>query len=130
MTNVNQTLSEVKNYIDGKFERNGQNSMDVYNPADGNKISSIPMSTTKDVNVAVQAAKKAFPAWSGMTLKERVQIFFKYRSLLEENIEELTNIVVLENGKIYGEAKAEVLKSMELCEFAVSLPQIVVNEVQ
>ena len=47
-----------------------------------------------------------------------------------ENIEELTNLVVLENGKIYGEAKAEVLKSMELCEFAVSLPQIVVKEVQ
>ncbi|MBL4569125.1 MAG: CoA-acylating methylmalonate-semialdehyde dehydrogenase, partial [Flavobacteriaceae bacterium] len=62
--------------------------------------------------------------------KERVQIFFKYRTLLEQNIEELTNLIVLENGKIYGEAKAEVLKSMELCEFAVSIPQIIVNEVQ
>jgi malonate-semialdehyde dehydrogenase (acetylating)/methylmalonate-semialdehyde dehydrogenase len=90
---------EVKNYINGKFERNGQNAMDVYNPADGNKISSIPMSTTQDVDAAVQAAKKAFPAWSGMTLKERVQIFFKYRSLLEENIEELTNLVVLVKQK-------------------------------
>jgi malonate-semialdehyde dehydrogenase (acetylating)/methylmalonate-semialdehyde dehydrogenase len=121
---------EVKNYINGEFERGSQNSMDVLSPIDGNKISSIPMSTTQDVDKAVQSAKKAFPAWSEMTLKERVQIFFKYRSLLEENIEELTNLVVLENGKIYGEAKAEVLKSMELCEFAVSLPQIVVNEVQ
>ncbi len=123
-------LSEVKNYIDGKFERNGQNSMDVISPIDGSKISTLPLSTYDDVDKAVQAAKKAFPAWSGMTLKERVQIFFKYRTLLEENIDELTNLVVLENGKIYGEAKAEVLKSMELCEFAVSLPQIVVNEVQ
>jgi malonate-semialdehyde dehydrogenase (acetylating)/methylmalonate-semialdehyde dehydrogenase len=123
-------LSEVKNYINGKFQRNGNDSMDVYSPSDGNKISSIPMSTNQDVDAAVQSAKKAFPAWSAMTLKERVQIFFKYRSLLEENIEELTNLVVLENGKVYGEAKAEVLKSMELCEFAVSIPQIVVNEVQ
>ena len=123
-------LSEVKNYINGKFERNGQKSMDVISPIDGSKISTLPLSTYDDVDKAVQAAKKAFPVWSGMTLKERVQIFFKYRTLLEENIDELTNLVVLENGKIYGEAKAEVLKSMELCEFAVSLPQIVVNEVQ
>ena len=130
MTNVNQTLSEVKNYINGKFARNGQKSMDVLSPIDGSKISTLPLSTTQDVDAAVQAAKKAFPAWSNMTLKERVQIFFRYRSLLEQNMEELTELVKLENGKTYGEAKAEVEKSMELCEFAVSMPQIVVNEVQ
>ncbi|NNC51006.1 MAG: aldehyde dehydrogenase family protein, partial [Flaviramulus sp.] len=128
--NVSATLSEVKNYIDGKFERNGQNSMDVISPLDGSVISTIPLSTTQDVNAAVQAAKKAFPLWSEMTFKERVQIFFRYRSLLEKHMDELTKIVQLENGKTYGEAKAEVEKSMELCEFAVSIPQIIVNEVQ
>ena len=127
---VSETLSEVKNYINGKFERNGQNSMDVLSPLDGSRISSIPLSTTQDVDNAVQAAKKAFPEWSNMTLKERVQIFFRYRNLLEENMDELTKLVQLENGKTYGEAKAEVEKSMELCEFAVSMPQIVVNEIQ
>ena len=78
----------------------------------------------------MQAAEKSFVSWSKMTLKERVQIFFRYRSLLEKNMDELTKLVQLENGKTYGEAKAEVEKSMELCEFAVSIPQIVVNEVQ
>ena len=82
--NISETLSEVKNYIDGKFERNAQNAMDVLSPLDGSKISSIPLSTTQDVDAAVQAAKKAFPAWSGITFKERVQIFFKYRTLLEK----------------------------------------------
>ena len=128
--NVSETLSEVKNFINGKFERNGQTSMDVISPLDGSKISTIPLSTTQDVDAAVQAAKKAFPAWSSMTFKERVQIFFRYRTLLEKNIDELTRLVQLENGKTYGEAKAEVEKSMELCEFAVSIPQIVVNEIQ
>ncbi len=123
-------LSEVKNYIDGKFERSSQQSMDVLSPLDGSKISSLPLSTTQDVDDAVQAAKRAFPKWSGMTIKERVQIFFRYRSLLEKHMDELTKLVQLENGKTYGEAKAEVDKSMELCEFACSMPQIVVNEVQ
>ena len=123
-------LSSVKNYIDGKFEINGQNLMDVISPLDGSVISTLPLSTANDVDSAVKAAKKAFPEWSAMTFKERVQIFFKYRSLLEKNIEELTELVHLENGKTHSEARAEVEKSMELCEFAVSIPQIIVNEVQ
>ena len=128
--NLTTELSEVKNYINGKFERNGQSSMDVISPIDGSVISTLPLSTYDDVDKAVQAAKKAFHGWSAMTLKERVQIFFRYRTLLEKHMDELTKIVQLENGKTYGEAKAEVEKSMELCEFAVSMPQIVVNEVQ
>ena len=128
--NLTAELSEVKNYINGQFERNGQNSMDIINPADGNIISTLPLSNYDDVNKAVQAAKTAFNSWSAMTFKERVQIFFRYRTLLEKHIEELTKLVQLENGKTYGEAKAEVEKSMELCEFAVSIPQIIVNEVQ
>jgi len=130
MITVPKNISEVKNYINGKFERNNQNSMDVLSPIDGSKISTIPLSTREDVDAAVEAAKNAFPSWSGMTFKERVQIFFRYRNLLEKHIDELTKLVQLENGKLYGEAKAEVEKSMELCEFAVSMPQIVVNEIQ
>ena len=121
---------EVKNFIDGKFERNGHVSMDVMSPIDGSIISSLPLSDYSDVDKAVKAAQKAFTSWSSKTLKERVQVFFNYRTLLEKNIDDLTKLIQLENGKTYGEAKAEVEKSIELCEFAVSMPQIVVNEVQ
>jgi malonate-semialdehyde dehydrogenase (acetylating)/methylmalonate-semialdehyde dehydrogenase len=102
----------------------------VESPIDGAIVSTIPLSTYADVDQAVQAASKAYKTWSATTMKERSQIFFKYRSLLETHMHELTQLNVLENGKTYGESKAEVEKSMELCEFAVSLPQIVNNEVQ
>ena len=125
-----EKLSEVKNFINGKFERNGQKSLNVESPIDGKVISTIPLSTYEDVDKAVKAAESAYISWSGLTFKERAQIFFKYRSLLEENMDELTKFIVLENGKSYGESKAEVEKSMELCEFAVSIPQIISNEVQ
>lgn len=121
---------DVKNYINGAFDSKGQDSMDVISPLDGSVISSVPLSTTQDLDRAVQAAQKAYPAWSALTFKERVQVFFKYRTLLEKNLDELTHLVRLENGKTYGEAKAEVEKSIELCEFAVSIPQIIVDEVQ
>lgn len=124
------TQPQVKNFINGAFDRNGQKEMNVLSPIDGSVISTLPMSSNDDVDRAVQAAAKAFPAWSARTLKERVQVFFKYRNLLEQHCEELTQLVHIENGKTLGESRAEVMKSIELCEFAVSMPQIVTNEIQ
>ena len=123
-------FTETKNFINGKFVSNGSSRLDVISPLDGSKISTVPMSSDSDVDDAVQAARAAFPEWSSRTLKERVQVLYKYRELLEKNIDELTEICHTENGKTWGESKAEVEKSMELTEFACSLPQIITNEVQ
>lgn len=121
---------DVKNFINGTFKMNGSEVAEVHSPLDGSVISYVPMSGTDDVNLAVKAATKAFPGWSSKTLKDRVQVFFRYRQLLEEHADELTELVHIENGKTLGEARAEIDKSIELCEFAVSMPQIVTNEVQ
>jgi len=120
----------VRNYIGGTFvEGNGSNYLDVTNPADGSVISRVPLSPAREVDRAVQAAKKAFPGWSSMPIKERVQVFFRYKARLEKSIDELSALVTEENGKIDSEARAEVLKSAELCEFASSLPQITAGEI-
>ncbi len=104
-------------------------TIDVYGPATGEVIGHVPVSTSADVDAVVAAAKAALPAWSSLPIKERVQVIFRYRALLEHHIDELTALVTQENGKVEGEARAEVLKSIELCEFAVSMPQITSNEV-
>ncbi|MCA0268005.1 MAG: CoA-acylating methylmalonate-semialdehyde dehydrogenase [Bacteroidetes bacterium] len=103
--------------------------LDVYSPASGAVIGHVPVASTADVDAAVARAKAALPAWSSLPIKERVQVIFRYRALLEQHIDELTALVTQENGKIESEARAEVLKSIELCEFAVSMPQITSNEV-
>ena len=77
----------------------------------------------------MEAAKAAFPKWSKTPIKERVQIFFRYRSLLEKHLVELAELCSEENGKIYSESVAEIEKCIELTEFAVSLPQLVTGEV-
>ena len=120
---------EVRNYVAGDFVKGEHDYLNVYNPSDGSVISKVPLSSRDDVDRAVAVAQAAFPAWSATPIKERVQIFYRYRALLERDIEELTALVTEENGKVYGEAKAEVLKSMELTEFACSLPQITAGEV-
>jgi malonate-semialdehyde dehydrogenase (acetylating) / methylmalonate-semialdehyde dehydrogenase len=120
---------EVQNYIDGRFLPGGSEFLDVFNPSDGSVLSKVPLSASKEVDMAVQSARKAFPEWSAMPIKERVQVFYRYKYLLEKHLEELTALVNEDNGKIYNEAKAEVLKSIELTEFACSLPQIIAGEV-
>ena len=82
MEAVSLKYPEVKNYIGGEFKGSDNRNMDVYSPLTGEKISTVVLSSASDLDDAVNAAKKAFPAWSNMTIKERVQIFFKYRQLL------------------------------------------------
>src|SRR5437763_6922675 len=134
MSAVDQPLTTkyppLQNYIGGEFvPGSGREELDVTNPADGSVISRVPLSAGEDVDRAVEAAKRAFPAWSAMPIKERVQVFFRYKTLLEKNIDSLAQLVTEENGKIDTEARAEVLKSAELTEFACSLPQITAGEV-
>src|SRR3954454_23314833 len=119
----------VRNYIGGGFVDADADYLDVFNPADGRVISRVPLSAYADVDRAVAAAKAAFPKWSATPIKERAQVFFRYKALLEQNIDELSALVTEENGKILSEARAEVLKSAELTEFACSLPQITAGEV-
>ncbi|MBL7725026.1 MAG: CoA-acylating methylmalonate-semialdehyde dehydrogenase [Chitinophagaceae bacterium] len=122
--------SPVQNYVNGKFvAASTSKTMEVISPLDGNLLSTVPMSTAKDLDEAVKAARAAFPAWSKTPIKERVQVFFRYKYLLEKHLKELSELVQEENGKTYSEAVAEVEKSIELTEFACSLPQLVTGEI-
>jgi malonate-semialdehyde dehydrogenase (acetylating)/methylmalonate-semialdehyde dehydrogenase len=120
---------EIRNYLGGSFVDAHLPTLDVYDPSLGSVISRVPLSGAEQVDAAVKHASKVFPVWSRMPIKERVQVFFRYKALLEKNIDELAALVTEENGKIASEARAEVLKSAELSEFACSLPQIAPGEV-
>jgi malonate-semialdehyde dehydrogenase (acetylating) / methylmalonate-semialdehyde dehydrogenase len=122
-------FDEVKNYTNGSFKSGSSDKIQtVISPMDGAELSFFHESTMADLNEIIAAAKKAQKQWQKVTLKERVQVFYKYKQLLEQNSEKLTNIICQENGKIASEAKAEVDKAIELTEFACSLPQFVNGE--
>ncbi len=129
MSTVTQKYDEVKNFVGGQFKVNGQQKMEVVCPLDGSTLSNVPLSGMKDLSEAVEAAQTAFPAWSAMTVKERVDILFNYRQLVKDNVEMLAQLVHEENGKMIGEARAEVMKSIELTEFACSMPQMVSGQI-
>lgn len=119
----------VRNFINGQFVAGASDDfLDVLSPLDGSVLSAVPLATHATLDAGVAAAQAAFPLWSATPIKERSQIFYRYRELLLENIEELSSLICEENGKTFGEAKAEIEKAIELTEFACSLPQIVGGE--
>src|SRR5882757_3855286 len=120
----------LKNYINGGFvTSNSGRSLPVYSPLDGSLLAEMPCASSAELDAAVAAAKEAFPRWSRTPIKERVQVFFRYKYLLEQHLNELAVLVSEENGKTRGEAIAEVEKCIELTEFATSLPQLIGGEV-
>jgi malonate-semialdehyde dehydrogenase (acetylating)/methylmalonate-semialdehyde dehydrogenase len=120
---------DARHYLGGRFVEGGPRFLDVHNPADGSVLARVPMGDRATVEAAVDSAERAFPGWAGTTIKDRVQVFYRYKALLEKHIGELAALITEEHGKIASEAEAEILKAIELTEFACSLPQLIAGEV-
>ena len=120
---------DVRHYIAGQYVSGGPRFLDVLDPSTGGPIGRVPLGGAAEVDRAVGAARQAFASWAATPIKERVQVFYRYKALLERHLAELGALVTEEHGKVKSEAEAEVLKAIELTEFACSLPQIAVGEV-
>ncbi len=120
----------VQNFINGVFTTpESSRYLPVISPIDGQHLSEVPLSAVTELDKAVLAAKAAFPGWSKTPIKERVQVFFRYKTLLEKNMNVLAALCSEENGKTHAESVAEIEKCIELTEFATSLPQLVTGEI-
>ena len=121
---------KIENFIGGKFIKSKNDTIPIYNPQEGRIIAEVVDSSNDNLDLAIKSASSAYKIWSAYTLKERAEIFYEFRNQLIINLDSLSKSIVEENGKTYGEAKAEVLKGIELTEFACSMPQIINDEIQ
>jgi malonate-semialdehyde dehydrogenase (acetylating)/methylmalonate-semialdehyde dehydrogenase len=107
-----------------RMPSNGAASLPVYNPATGQVIEQVPMSGTHEVDAAVQAALKAYPAWSRTAVMERVRLMFRYKALLEDHFEDLAAIITRHHGKTLDESRGEVRRGIEVVDFACGAPTL------
>ena len=117
------------NWIGGAWTpaRSGE-SLAVDNPRHGETIGQVAVSGADDVDRAVAAAQAAFPGWRATPIKERVQVLFRLKALMERDLDELAWLVSHENGKVIAEARADVLKGIECLEYGISLPNMIAGE--
>ena len=113
----------LKNYIGGQWvDAEPSESISVCNPATNDVLTLCPESSYSDVDCAVKAAQDAFEEWRSTPVMSRAQYMYRFKSLLEERFEDLSKIVVLENGKTIDEARGEVRRGIESVDFATGVP--------
>ncbi|PRP97636.1 Methylmalonate-semialdehyde dehydrogenase [Enhygromyxa salina] len=115
----------AQNWIGGEWAKASSGaSIDVLNPRHGKAMSAAPMSAAQDVDRAVTAAAAALPEWKQWPMRERAQVLYRLRALMEGEREALAWLIAHENGKIYAQALAEVDKAIECVEFGCALPNM------
>lgn len=121
----------VRNYINGQYKDHaaGCDTVPVTNPANGEVIAHVPVTSAQEVDEAVQIAKEAQKKWGAQTVKTRVQALFKLKQLMEGHADQIVELIRQENGKNVAEGKASLLKGIETIEWATSLPQMIAGRI-
>ncbi|EPZ45404.1 CoA-acylating methylmalonate-semialdehyde dehydrogenase [Alicyclobacillus acidoterrestris] len=128
MTTTSAGTRTLKNYIGGQWVNAQSDAFEsVLNPATGEMIARVPLSTRADVDDAVAHATSAFRTWSKTPVPKRARILFRYQQLLVEHWDELARLITIENGKSFKEAYGEVQRGIENVEFAAGAPTLMMG---
>jgi malonate-semialdehyde dehydrogenase (acetylating) / methylmalonate-semialdehyde dehydrogenase len=100
----------------------------VFDPATGEQQAEVLLAEREDVDAAVQAAKRAFETWGDVSLSRRARVMFAFRELVNKHTDEITRIVSSEHGKVLEDAKGEVVRGLEVVEYACGLAQLLKGE--
>lgn len=100
----------------------------VYNPTTGEQSANLPLASVDEVDAAVQSAEKAFPGWSNTSPVQRARVMFRYKALIEENMDALATALSNEHGKVHSDAKGSIQRGLEVVEFACGIPHLLKGE--
>ena len=119
------SVQQLSHYIGGAVVAPASGRFkDVFNPATGQVTGSVALASVEEVDAAVKAAKAAFPAWSETAPIKRARILFKFKELLNQHHDELAMLITREHGKVFTDAQGEVVRGIEVVEFACGIPNL------
>ena len=119
----------INHWINGAYQSSSSDRKgEIFNPASGEVIAELPMGNAEDLEKAVVSAGNAFLVWSKSSLTKPTQIMFRYKQLLEENREILTQLINLEHGKVLSDAAGSLQRGIEVVDFACGIPHLLKGE--
>ncbi|MBV8259369.1 MAG: aldehyde dehydrogenase family protein, partial [Paraburkholderia sp.] len=126
MSEANQgAVRQLNHFIDGQSAAGTSGRFnDVYDPAQGRITARVPVANADQVAAAVAAAKAAFPAWSETPPLKRARLMFKFKEQLEAHLDEIAELITRDHGKLFSDAKGEVMRGIEIVEFACGIPNL------
>ena len=117
-----EQVATLSNWIAGEAApAETREFLPVIEPATGDTLVRVPLSTAEDLDRAVTAAALAQKGWAAQPLKDRVQVLYRLKHMAERDLDRLADVITKENGKTMDESRASVLRAIECIEFAVSL---------
>jgi malonate-semialdehyde dehydrogenase (acetylating)/methylmalonate-semialdehyde dehydrogenase len=119
----------IENAIDGRrVAASAPRTAPVFNPATGEEIARLPLSSAEDLDAAVAAAKSAATSWGATPPMKRVRVLFKFKELLEKNAEEIARAISREHGKTHADALGELQRGIDVVDFACGIPHLLKGE--
>jgi malonate-semialdehyde dehydrogenase (acetylating)/methylmalonate-semialdehyde dehydrogenase len=122
--NTHNQPTAIGHYIDGRMQAGAGNSAPSYNPATGAVIGAVALASAQDVDQAVKAAEAAFPAWSQTPPLKRARVMFRFKQLIERDMDKLAATITREHGKVFSDAQGELVRGLEVVEYACGIPEL------
>src|SRR3981081_4246256 len=111
---MSPSLLPVRFFIDGVWvDAPALARSPVFNPSTGEIIAEVPLAGPSEVDAAVQAAERAFPAWADTPVIDRARTLFRFRTLIEKHFDEIARLISREHGKTYAESRGDLFRGME-----------------
>jgi malonate-semialdehyde dehydrogenase (acetylating)/methylmalonate-semialdehyde dehydrogenase len=122
-------MDTIHNAIGGrKVKSESRRIAPVFNPATGEQVASLPLSTADEVNAAVAAAKEAASGWGAMPPLKRTKFMFRFKELLDRNADEIARSISREHGKTHEDARGELARGIDVVDFACGIPHLIKGE--
>ncbi len=114
--------------VPGAPGENGGRWNEVFEPATGAVAARVPLASRAVTEQAIAAAAAAFPQWAGTPPLRRARIMFKFKELVERHADEIAALISREHGKVFSDAKGELIRGLEVVEFVCGIPQLLKGE--
>lgn len=121
-------MRTIDHFIGGGSFQSGERQSEVFNPSEGSVQASVRLGTVQDLQKAVDAAKAAQPAWAATNPQRRARVMFKFKELIEANMDELAAMLSSEHGKVLADSRGDVQRGLEVIEYTCGIPQALKGE--
>jgi malonate-semialdehyde dehydrogenase (acetylating)/methylmalonate-semialdehyde dehydrogenase len=122
-------VSSLSHWVGGKAVPGAQaRAGDVFDPSTGRVAARVPFASVEELDACVRTAQAAFPGWAAMPPLRRARVMFRFRDLLERASDEIAEAISREHGKTLSDARGEVVRGMEVVEFACGIPDLLKGE--
>ncbi|MCA6334519.1 MAG: CoA-acylating methylmalonate-semialdehyde dehydrogenase [Phenylobacterium sp.] len=122
-------MRQIHHFIDGAAAASASGRFgDVFNPNIGEVQARVGLGTPDELDLAVQSALRAQPAWAAVNPQRRARVMFEFKRLLEANMQSLAELLSSEHGKVIADSKGDIQRGLEVIEFACGVPHLLKGE--